>query len=324
MCRPRDWRIAWDNSNLLFFIVLRIPNLKLNAAQLAAFAAIVKEGSFDAAARKLHVTASAISQRLKQLEDRLGQVLVVRGTPCRATHSGRDLLRHAIQVELLEKELLRQMGVDGQGDPPPISLPIAINADSLDGWFVDAFEDTCKDARVTLDLRVDDQDHSASMLRDGEVMGAISAAASTPQGCSVEYLGCMRYFALATRRFCDAYFSDGVTAATLGRAPMLVYNVKDRMQGDFVDMLTQAHVTPPTHFVPSTPSFVRVARLGLGWGMIPEHLARPGMEAGELTEIVPGVHFDIKLHWHRWQIQSSSLDFLSKAIRAAAGRHLHR
>jgi len=298
--------------------------LKLNAAQLAAFAAIVKEGSFDAAARKLHVTASAISQRLKQLEDRLGQVLVVRGTPCRATASGRALLQHAVQVEFLENEVLKQMGVNGQEDATTVPLPIAINADSLDGWFVDAFEETCREARVTLDLRVDDQDHSASMLRAGEVMGAISASASTPQGCAAEYLGSMRYYALATRGFCDEYFSAGVNASTLENAPMLVYNAKDRMQNAFIDMLTREHVTPPSHFVPSTTSFVRIARLGLGWGMIPEHLAHPGMETGELVEIVPGVHFDIKLYWHRWQIHSSSLDILSKAIRVAGARHLHR
>jgi LysR family transcriptional regulator (chromosome initiation inhibitor) len=298
--------------------------LKLNAAQLAAFAAIVKEGSFDAAARTLHITSSAVSQRLKQLEDRLGQVLVVRGTPCRATGSGRALLRHTVQVELLEHELLKHMGVDGQEEATPVPLPIAINADSLDGWFVDAFEATCGKARVTLDLRVDDQDHSAAMLRDGEVMGAISASASTPQGCAVEYLGNMRYYALATPGFCEKYFSEGVNASTLASAPMLVYNARDRMQHAFVEMLTQQRVTPPSHFVPSTPSFVRITRLGLGWGMIPEHLAQASMETGELTEIVPGMHIDIKLYWHRWQIHSSSLDILSEAIRVAGARHLHR
>jgi LysR family transcriptional regulator (chromosome initiation inhibitor) len=298
--------------------------LKLNTAQLSAYAAIIREGSFEAAARKLHVTASAISQRLKQLEDNLGQVLLIRGAPCRVTRAGQDLLRHTLQVELLEKELLRQMGMDEPETQVPIRLPIAINADSLDGWFVDAFEKTCRQACITLDIRVDDQDHSASLLRGGEVIGAVSASPVATQGCSVEYLGSMRYFALATPGFCADHFSSGVNASTLGQAPMLVYNAKDRMQLTFIETLTSEKVEPPSHFIPSTPSFVRIARQGLGWGMIPEHMARPHLDAGELVEIVPDRYFDIKLYWHRWQICSPTLEILSESIRTAAAPHLHK
>lgn len=59
--------------------------MELLHPQLAAFAAVLDEGSFELAARRLSVTSSAISQRIKALEDRLGQVLVLRTAPCRAT-----------------------------------------------------------------------------------------------------------------------------------------------------------------------------------------------------------------------------------------------
>lgn len=207
--------------------------MRLNTAQLAAFAAIVREGSFDGAARVLHVTASAISQRLKQLEDTLGQVLVVRGAPCRATSAGQKLMRHAIQVELLESELLSQMGDNAGAIGATVSVPVAVNADSLDGWFVGAIEEVCLNGRVTLDIRAEDQNHSALLLREGAVMGAVSASDVAIQGCSAEYLGSMRYFALATPEFCVKYFADGIDASALNLAPMLVYNDKDTMQVDF-------------------------------------------------------------------------------------------
>ena len=297
--------------------------LRLNAAQLAAFAAIVREGSFDGASRHLHVTASAISQRLKQLEDNLGQVLVVRGTPCRATGAGEVLMRHAIQLELLESELLIQMGGNASVAGAPVCIPVAVNADSLDGWFIEAIEGVCLDGRAPLDIRAEDQNHSAHLLREGEVMGAVSASDVAIQGCSAEYLGSMRYFALATPDFCSRYFGGGFDAAALNQAPMLVYNEKDSMQVDFIKMLTPERIAPPLHFIPSTPSFVRINAKGFGWGMIPQHLAQPYLDTGDLVEIAPGKHVDVKLYWHRWQVTSLTLDLLTTAVKGAAKKHLH-
>lgn len=295
---------------------------RLNSSQLAAFAEIVRTGSFDGAAKKLHVTSSAISQRVRQLEDRLGQVLVVREAPCRPTPAGQELLRHAIQVELLEKELFNQVGADMKEAPQPVSLPVAVNADSLDGWFADVFESACRDARIMLDVRVEDQDHSAHMLRSGEVMAAVGASPQAPQGCSAEHIGSMRYLALATPAFCARHFAAGVNEESLAAAPRLVYNGKDDMQDAFAEHLAGRRIDAPSHFIPSTPAYVRIARYGLGWGMIPEHLAAPHIASGELAEIQPGSQFDIKLYFHRWQINSSSLDVLTRCVRAAASRHL--
>jgi hypothetical protein len=56
---------------------------RLRADQLAALAAVVEFGGFDAAAERLHVTPSAVSQRIKALEQRVGQVLVIREKPCK-------------------------------------------------------------------------------------------------------------------------------------------------------------------------------------------------------------------------------------------------
>jgi LysR family transcriptional regulator (chromosome initiation inhibitor) len=72
---------------------------------LEALNAVVREGSFERAARVLHVTSSAISQRVKLLEERTGTVLVARGQPCRPTEAGAFLCRHVDQVGLLEREL---------------------------------------------------------------------------------------------------------------------------------------------------------------------------------------------------------------------------
>jgi LysR family transcriptional regulator (chromosome initiation inhibitor) len=73
----------------------------LDYPSLSAVAAVVREGSFERAARVLNVTSSAVSQRIKQLEERLGGVLIIRGQPCTANEMGRLICRHVEQVVML-------------------------------------------------------------------------------------------------------------------------------------------------------------------------------------------------------------------------------
>ena len=188
----------------------------LDYAGLEALAAVVREGSFERAARRLHVTPSAVSQRIKQLEERVGQVLVQRGSPCTGTDAGRRLCLHLEQVALLENQLRRTN---------PDLLPLnritvtspteAVNADSLSTWFMDAMAAFTAGGNELLDLRIDDQEHTGERLRQGEVIAAVTATGTAIAGCNTWPLGTMRYVAAASPGFIARHFADGVTAATL-------------------------------------------------------------------------------------------------------------
>lgn len=298
--------------------------MNLDNAQLAAFAAVLHEGSFEAAARRLHLTPSAISQRIKQLEEHLGQVLLQRTTPCQATAAGKTLARFTGQLALLEAELLAEIGSRRTRSTAPVRMPVAVNADSLDGWFLAVFDDAALQQEICFDIRVEDQDHSAAMLREGSVMAAVSASAAAVQGCQVEPLGIMRYRAVAAPRYVARYFAHGVDAHSFARAPVLTFNRKDALQQRFVALFAEQVEAAPTHFVPSTHGFVDVAKRGLGWGMMPEHFVNGALAAGELVEIAPGHSFDLPLYWHRWRLNSPSLNALSDAVQRAAALALRR
>ena len=151
---------------------------RLGGDQLAALAAVVEFGSFDAAAERLHVTPSAVSQRIKALEQRVGQVLVVREKPCTATAAGIPLVRLAAQTALLESEALDALGHGS--DAERLRVAIAVNADSMATWFI-AVLSRLDD--VLFDIRIEDQDHSARLLRDGTVMGAVTTQRASVPGC---------------------------------------------------------------------------------------------------------------------------------------------
>ncbi|HUX69431.1 MAG TPA: LysR family transcriptional regulator ArgP [Cellulomonadaceae bacterium] len=300
--------------------------MRFDGAQLEALAAVVEEGTFDAAARRLHVTPSAVSQRVKALEQHLGQVLVRRSRPCRATEAGNVLVRLAGQLRLLEDESLREVrragapGPDAGDGPGAVRMAVAVNADSLSTWLPDALGGLPEG--VHLDLRREDQDHSAELLRDGTVMAAVTADARAVQGCRVRPLGSMRYLAVASPAYAARWFADGL--GVLDRAPLLTFNRKDALQQQFLRALGHGAAQPPVHYVPSSTAFVDLVGHGLGWGMVPDVTANALLAEGTLVELDPGRHLDVPLYWQHWKLRAPALDDLTRRVVVAAGSALHR
>lgn len=298
----------------------------LDYASLAAVAAVVREGSFDRAGRALHVTPSAISQRIKALEERLGVVLIVRGSPCTATPAGERLCRHAEQVGMLEQDLraaLPQLTATAEPDAS-LTLKVAVNADNLEIWFIAAMRDFLAGEQhggsqtVLLDVVLDDQEHTLEWLRSGAVLGAVTAHAQPVQGCSSTPLGRLTYVAVASPAFVARHFPAGVTREALMRAPTLTFNRKDRLQEQWMRRVCQRSVEAPTHWLPSTRAFLDASLAGIGWGMNPASLAQPYLEDGSLVELVPGQPLAVPLYWQHTRLQLPMLLRLSQAVIRAA------
>lgn len=289
----------------------------IDSTQLATFAAVIEEGNFEAAARRLHVTPSAVSQRIKALEQHLGQVVVRRTKPVRPTAAGEALVRLAGQVALLQSEAMR--AVRGTGGDEPVRIPIAVNADSLVSWFLPALAGAESDQLLMFDLRAEDQDHSAALLRDGSVMAAVTADPRPVQGCRVQRLGSMRYLAMCTPAYADRWLPAGPRAEDLARAPMLVFNRKDALQHRFLRKVSRRPLEPPVHYIPSPWAFIEAVRLGLGWGMVPEEIGR---DDPALVELTAGGQVDVPLFWQHWKLESAALAALTESVRTAAARAL--
>jgi LysR family transcriptional regulator (chromosome initiation inhibitor) len=285
---------------------------RLGADQLAAFAAVIEHGSFDAAAARLHVTPSAISQRIKALEQRVGQVLVVREKPCQPTVAGVPLLRLAAQTALLESEALAETSGDTAGARTRIA--IAVNADSMSTWFT-AVLGRLPD--VVFDVRIEDQDHSARLLREGTVMGAVTTERTPVPGCRVQALGVMRYVPVASPAFAEHHFTDGFTAKTVAAASSLAWNRDDALQDNLVRKAFRRDVPRPVHYVPTAEGFRAAVRAGLGWGMYPEQLAAPAEADGSFARI-SNAHLDVPLYWQCWKLDSPLVRSVTDAVAGAA------
>jgi LysR family transcriptional regulator (chromosome initiation inhibitor) len=292
---------------------------RLGADQLAALAAVVEFGSFDAAAERLHVTPSAVSQRIKALEQRVGQVLIVREKPCKATAAGIPLIRLAAQTAVLESEALDALGHRAGARRQRVA--IAVNADSMSTWFT-AVLGQLDD--VLFDIRIEDQDHSARLLRDGTVMGAVTTERTSVPGCRVQSLGVMRYVPVASPAYVERHLPEGFTAESVAVAPSLAWNLDDALQDMLLRKTFRRAFAQPVHYVPTAEGFGAAVRAGIGWGMYPEQLAGPAVAEGSFVRIADA-HLDVPLYWQCWKLDSPIIVTVTNAVRsAAAGLPRHR
>jgi LysR family transcriptional regulator, chromosome initiation inhibitor len=292
--------------------------MQIDSAQLDTFAAVVDEGSFDAAARRLRLTPSAVSQRIKVLESRLGQVVVMRGKPARPTEAGEALLRLARQVSLLELEAIASV----RGTVDALRLPIAVNADSLNNWFLPAMLDLSEQYAARFVVYQEDEEHSAEFLRNGTVLAAVTADPRPVQGCRAVPLGKMRYLPVATPEYADRWLKAKPLPDALAEAPMMVFNSKDLLQHRLMRKVTRRRLDPPAHAVPAPGAFHQAVRIGLGWGMIEAEVAQPDLAAGRLVEVAPGKYVDRPLYWQHWKLESTILAALTEAVLRAAAAGL--
>ena len=290
--------------------------MDLNPAQLDALVAIADHGSFEAAARQLRITPSAVSQRIRALESATGQVLISRGAPCRPTPHGEWLVRLGRQTRLLYDEASQALTA-----ATAVELPVAVNADSLAVWFRDVLAEVARWDGTAIRLLVEDQAHSQELLRSGDVLAAVTSDPAPVQGCTGEPLGALRYVPAAAPWFAERWRrGDSPDWAAM---PLVNFNDKDGLQDDLLRLRGVGQWPPVVHYVPSTADFYEVVRIGLGWGMLPEPQARADLAAGRLA-LLSGDVIDVPLHWQRWRIDSPRLAALTEAVRAAADRQLLR
>ncbi|MBB2752442.1 UNVERIFIED_ORG: LysR family transcriptional regulator (chromosome initiation inhibitor) [Rhizobium aethiopicum] len=296
----------------------------LDYPALRAVAAIVQTGSFEKAATVLNVTPSAISQRVKQLEERLGTVLIVRGAPCTATEKGEWLCRHMENVGMLEAELFGQLPALVHPDEPRqrVTLQIATNADSLGTWFVEAMSNFARNSSHLLNIAVDDQDHTAEWLQRGRVIAAVTSLEKPVRGCRRFALGVLRYHATATPDFVTRHFPNGVTDEAIRNAPALTFNQKDRLQSSWVRQTFGHDLDYPTHWLPSPQSFVEATLSGMAWGMNPTQLTREHLGSGRLVELVPDTPLDVPLYWQINRLAADRLAELTREVITVAKRNL--
>ncbi len=281
---------------------------------LEAFAAVVSEGGFERAGRALGLTQSAVSQRVRQLEELAGTILIVRENPPRPSGAGERLLRHFIQTRALESDALAEARSEARsgGKAGMERLAIAVNADSLATWFLEATLPFWRGRNAVFDLRVDDQERTLRFLKAGEVSACLSSQARTVTGCAALRLGAMEYRLCSAPSYAARWFPDGFTAEAASVAPVIHYNRDDGLQREALRRaFGEAAPEPPAYYLPSTERIFRVVGEGVGYCMIPSVQAAADLASGALVELSVDARVRVDLYWHRWSVAPALLEELT-------------
>ncbi len=277
---------------------------------LEALAAVVESGGFEKAGAALGLTQSAVSQRIRTLEIRLGQPVLVRSPNLQATPAGQKLLNHVQQVQLLERDLAATIPALSE---PSARLRIAVNADSLSTWWARAVGDFCTREGLLLDMVIEDQDTGLRRMREGDVAACLCSSPQPIAGARCVSLGSMTYLPLASPAYVRRHFPEGIGADSLQTAPAIVFGPNDQLQQRFLARHGYQGAVPH-HLCPSSEGFVRLAVAGMGYGMIPEIQARAELAAGTLVSIAPGQGLEVPLYWHFWRHGGELMDQLTHTL----------
>lgn len=280
------------------------------AEHLTTLLAVLDEGTLEGAAARLHLTPSAVSQRVRALEGAAGSVLLRRSTPVALTAAGERVARHARRVALLEEDLRAELAADAASTRP---VAVATNADSLGTWFVDAAALAAERGGVVVDVHRADDERTIDLLRAGAVVAAVTAAAGPVQGCHATPIGTLRYRAVATPGFAERWAPPDA-ASRLAEAPAVEYDRDDGMLRRSGALLAGRAPTGPRHRVPDAHGITAAILAGMGWGLVPDPLADTALADGRLVDLAAGRAVRVALLWQRWTVASAALDALTAAV----------
>lgn len=244
------------------------------------FQAVVTSGSFVGAARRLHVTQSTVSARIRSLEEHLGCTLFVRNKAGAAlTPAGRQFLKHAATLIRTVEQAQQDAGITrGYRDVITVGARFALWVELLLKWLP-----RMREAAPDVSVRGEIGHEDALMMRLVERsldIGLMYTPESRP-GLTVEFLLEENLVMVSTE---DEAVGDSSTGYV------------------YVDWGPEFHAQHSMNFPDfGTPTLVvDIAWLGLqhmlnygGSGYFPKRLVRPYLDSGQLFSVRDAPSFDL-------------------------------
>ncbi len=293
----------------------------LDYSAIAALAAVIETQSFQAAAEKLFITQSAVSQRIKSLENNYGEPLLVRTQPYRCTNLGQILLKHFKRIVLMENAVNEELDIETHQQ----QVSIAISRDSLETWFMQVIHRLKKIMPLSLEIIADDQDVTFKYFQNGLVSACASTEAKSLAGCQVDFLGYFDYVLVASPEFKKRYFKNEKDyRGNFLKAPAIIFDNKDKLHAHYLKDFFHLNDFPfPYHTIPSVAGFRQFALKGYAYALIPEMDILVELKQQKLVKLYPHKTWQMPVYWHHWAIETQTYKKLNKVV-VSVGKNILR
>lgn len=282
---------------------------------LACFVAVLRFQNFERAAESLGLTQSAVSQRIKRLEQTCGGPLLIRARPVSATPLGEQLLAHANKVAMLEDGFFGALQ-DGYVNQP---LSIAVNNDVLATWFVKVLSEFSVMDNTRLHIKAADQGKTREILQTGEVVACVSQLGTPVSGGESIFLGNMTYELVASPEFIENRLRGEMSIDAIMAAPSLVYDEHDDLWGRYQEECLQVQADiQNSHWYPSSHGFVEMVRSGTVCALVASVQVENEISNGRLVSLFPTRKLSVPLYWHWYKLSSPVLDRLTSVVLKSA------
>lgn len=293
----------------------------LDYAAIEALSAVIETQSFQMAAQKLFITQSAVSQRIKAIENYYGEPVLIRTLPYRPTSLGLMLIGHFKRVALLEDALHTELTNSDQVQ----RLAIAISRDSLETWFVPVIDNLKTIMPIRIDITADDQEVTLAYLQKGIVSACAATSPKPLMGCKADFIGYFDYILVASPEFKAKYFNDKKnTRENLQRAPAIIFDNKDQLHGHYLKQffdITDVEIN--YHIVPSVAGFRQFALNSYAYALIPAIDITKELKQKKLINLFPDKVLAMPIYWHTWSIETKTYKLFNQLVKNIA-RHILR
>lgn len=286
-------------------VIKRTGAQYMDISAARTFLEIIKTGSFANAAASLHITQTAVSARIRVLEQELGQPLFVRNKAgAKLTFSGQQFQRFATSLVRLSEQAVRSITLpQGRELVVAIGAELSISSPLIPHWLT-WMHRNCPEFAIS--ARVDTSDRLIEQVQDGSLDVAILYGAPRRTGLIAELL-----------------FEEKLVLARSNTVPEK--NSENHVQIDWGDEFAQAfHAAFPTQSV--APISISYGPLALdyilaagGSGYFRRGFIQPYLADGRLSLVPNSPEFSYSAYAvHSTKADETIVARMREGLRAAA------
>lgn len=286
--------------------------MSLLSPQLEAFLAVVKHKTVHGAAASVYLTQTAVTQRIRALEAKLGTTLFIRTRRgMMLTQEGEALLRYCHGVQEIEGQALAQ--IQGTGTDSEIRVCITGPTSIMRARVIpQCFAVMKQFPNLLIHFAINDMEDRVQSLRAGESQLAIIRQEDVTAEMESKTLKPERYVLVCTRAWQQRKLSD-----IIRNERIIDYDPNDQVTFNYLKHFKLfSHARHDRHFVNRTDALATMLAAGLGYGVLGIEFSKPYIENRELIVLNSGKIYQntLALAWYTRPESPSYFSALIKAI----------